>query len=96
MQYLVFEQMKLFIQSKIHYLPVFDKSEKFLGIISARRILSYFKDQSIFKVKVEEIVKKRWQGLITVFDDDMISQAIHLFRTKKISKLIVINQTKKP
>jgi len=59
---------ELFIQSKIHYLPVFDKSEKFLGIISARRILSYFKDQSIFKVKVEGIIKKRWQGLITVYD----------------------------
>lgn len=86
---------ELFIQSKIHYLPVFDKSEKFLGIISARRILSYFKDKSIFKVKVEEIIRKRWQGLITVYEDNTISQAIHLFRTKKISKLIVINQTKK-
>lgn len=95
---------ELFIQSKVHYLPVFDPvprgiqgkpTEKFLGIISARRILSYFKDQSIFKVKVEEIIRKRWQGLITVYEDDMISQAIHLFRTKKISKLIVINQTKK-
>lgn len=87
---------ELFIQSKIHYLPVFDpQSEKFLGIISARRVLSYFKDQPIFKVKVEEIIRKRWQGLITVYEDDTISQAIHLFRTKKISKLIVINQTKK-
>jgi len=87
---------ELFIQSKIHYLPVFDpQSEKFLGIISARRILSYFKDQPIFKVKVEEIIKKRWQGLITIYEDDMISQAIHLFKTKKISKLVVINQERK-
>lgn len=95
---------ELFIQSKIHYLPILSPAplgvqgkyeEKFLGIISARRILSYFKDKSIFKVKVEEIIRKRWQGLITVYEDDTISQAIHLFRTKKISKLIVINQTKK-
>ncbi|MDO9027491.1 MAG: CBS domain-containing protein [Candidatus Roizmanbacteria bacterium] len=87
---------ELFIQSKIHYLPVFDpQSEKFLGIISARRVLSYFKDQPIFKVKVEEIIRKRWQGLITVYEDDMISQAIHLFKTKKISKLVVINQERK-
>lgn len=86
---------ELFIQSKIHYLPVFDLSEKFLGIISARRVLSYFKDQPIFKVKLEEIIKKRWQGLITVYEDDMISQAIHLFKTKKISKLVVINQERK-
>lgn len=86
---------ELFIQSKIHYLPVFDKEDKFLGIISARRILSYFKDLSIFKIKVEEIIKKRWKGLITVFEDDTITQAIHLFKTNKISKLIVINHERK-
>lgn len=87
---------ELFIQSKIHYLPVFnEKSGKFLGIISARRILSYFKDLSIFKVKVEKIINKRWRGLVTVFEDDTISQAIHLFKTKKVSKLIVINHDKK-
>lgn len=86
---------ELFIQSKIHYLPVFDKGDKFLGIISARRILSYFKDLSIFKVKVETIINKRWKGLITVFEDDTITQAIHLFKTNKISKLIVINHERK-
>lgn len=87
---------ELFIQSKIHYLPVFDpENENFLGIISARRILTYFKDLPIFKVKVEEIINKRWQGLITVFEDDTITQAIHLFKAKKISKLIVINHDKK-
>ncbi|MEK7633260.1 MAG: CBS domain-containing protein [Patescibacteria group bacterium] len=86
---------EMFIQSKIHYLPVFSPEEKFLGIISARRILSYFKDQPIFRVKIEEIIRKRWQGLITVFEDDTISRAIHLFKEKKISKLIVINQERK-
>lgn len=95
LNYPISKVCELFIQAKIHYLPVFDEKEKFLGIISARRILSYFKDQPIFKVKIQEIIKKRWQGLVTVYDDDMISQAIHLFRNKKISKLIVINQSKK-
>ncbi|MEK7522031.1 MAG: CBS domain-containing protein [Patescibacteria group bacterium] len=86
---------QLFIESKIHYLPVFDEKDKFLGIISARRILSYFKDLSIFKVGVEKIINKRWQGLVTVYEDDTITQAIHLFKTNKISKLIVINHDKK-
>jgi len=86
---------ELFIQSKIHYLPVFEEKDNFLGIISARRILSYFKDLPIFKVPVEKIINKRWQGLVTVFEDDTITQAIHLFKTKKISKLIVINHDKK-
>ncbi|EKE13916.1 MAG: hypothetical protein ACD_12C00755G0001 [uncultured bacterium] len=87
---------ELFIQSKIHYLPVFDPQDnKFLGIISARRILTYFKDQPIFKVTVEKIIHKRWQGLITIFEDDTITQAIHLFKTKRISKLIVLNHERK-
>lgn len=86
---------ELFIQSKIHYLPVFDEEDKFLGIISARRILSYFKNLSIFKVKLEGLINKRWKGLITVFEDDTITQAIHLFKINKISKLIVINHDRK-
>lgn len=86
---------QLFIESKIHYLPVFDKEEKFLGIISARRILSYFKDLSIFKVGIEKIINQRWQGVVTVYDDDTIAQAINLFKSKKISKLIVVNHDRK-
>jgi len=95
LNYPISKVCELFIQSKIHYLPVFDEKENFLGIISARRILSHFKDQPIFKVKLEEIIKNRWKGPITIYEDDMISHAIHLFKTKKISKLIVINQDKK-
>ncbi len=86
---------QLFIESKIHYLPVFGEKDKFLGIISARRILSYFKDLSIFKVSVEKIINKRWQGLITVYEDDTIAHAISLFKSKRISKLIVISHEKK-
>src|SRR3989338_3601797 len=37
----------LLIESKIHYLPVFGRSEKFLGIISARRILKNLKNLPI-------------------------------------------------
>jgi len=87
--------VQLMNESKIHYLPIFDEKDKFLGIISARRILSYFKDLSIFKVGVEKIIIKRWQGLITVHENDTITQAINLFKSKKISKLIVINHDKK-
>lgn len=86
---------QLFIESKIHYLPVFDGKDKFIGIISARRILSYFKDLSIFKVNIEKIINKRWQGLVTVYEDDTITEAIHLFKNKKISKLIVTSHDRK-
>jgi predicted transcriptional regulator len=86
---------ELFIQSKIHYLPVFDSNESFIGIISARRILAYLKDKIMFKAKINEIISKRWKGLVTVFEDDTISHAIQLFKANKISKLIVVDHNKK-
>src|SRR5215210_6787788 len=33
--YPLYKVMQLFNESKIHYLPVFDRNEKFLGIVSA-------------------------------------------------------------
>jgi len=83
----------LFIQSKIHYLPVFlDKNkDEFLGIISARRLLSYFKDLEVFKVKVEEVLKKK-KSLVVVNQNEKIGYAISLFRKTRYSKLIVIDE----
>lgn len=91
LNYPIVKVCELFIQSKIHYLPVFSKDEKFLGIISVRRVLSYFKDLPIFKKKIEETIKKRWRPLLTVKQETTINEAFHLFKEKKISKLVVID-----
>jgi len=45
----------------------------------------------IFKVKIEEVIKKRWKPLITVRFDDSINNALNLFKSKKISKLVVVD-----
>jgi CBS domain-containing protein len=80
------------IDSKVHYLPVFlDKNkEEFLGIISARRLLSYFKNLELFKVKIAEVLKNK-KPLVTIEENEPIGKAINLFRKTHYSKLVVVN-----
>lgn len=83
---------QLFIDSKIHYLPVFDEKEKFIGIISARRLLSTFKDSPTFKIPIDEFLKTKKNPTYTIYEDGLVSQALSIFKEKKISKLIVVNK----
>ncbi len=86
---------RYFIDTKIHYLPVFDNQEKFLGIVSARHIISLFKDYSVFKVKIQEVLQMKNKALITIFEDDPINHAINIFKKEKISKLVVVGKSLK-
>lgn len=81
---------QLFIESKVHYLPVFDEKDEFLGIISARRLLSHFDGAPIFKEKIKEILKKK-KPLSVVYENDNLSSALSLFKKYKFSKLLVVD-----
>ncbi len=83
---------ELFIESKIHYLPVFDDQEKFLGIISARRLLASYQNSPIFNISIKEILDKKNKPIITVYEEDSISTAVNIFKKTKVSKLIVIGK----
>lgn len=78
---------QLMMSSKIHYLPVFER-EKFIGIISARRIIEGIKGSDRLRVKIDSVIDVK-KSLITVLEDDYISKAMALFKKNKISKLIV-------
>jgi CBS-domain-containing membrane protein len=96
--YLNFPLVKVcnaFIQSRIHYLPVFDEKEKFSGIISARRVLSHLKDLPIFKIKIENFIEDKSRPIVAIYEDDSIAKAVALFKSTKLSKLIVINRDMK-
>lgn len=82
---------ELLIESKIHYLPMFDLTDKFIGIISARRLLFQFRDSPLFKMKIREVLRTKNKSLVTIYEDDSISAALNIFKQSKISKLIVIN-----
>ncbi len=90
--YSVVKVVQLMIESKLHYLPVFDDRDEFVGIVSARRMLSSFADSPLFDIKIKEILKRKKQPLLTVFEEDLISTALNIFKTYRVSKLIVINK----
>ncbi len=85
----------LLIESKIHYLPVFDRKENFLGIISARRILANLMDFPAFKKTIKEALSFRQKPLTVIYEDETVAQALTLFKSTKLSKLIVINRDMK-
>jgi CBS domain-containing protein len=84
--------VRLLIDSKIHYLPVFDDKNKFVGIITARRVLSTIVNDPVFKVKIKEFLKTKRKPLVTVFDDDNINHALTKFKNHRISKIVVVNK----
>lgn len=81
----------LMIESKIHYLPVFDQKDVFSGIISSRHLLSVTRDYKRFQTKIGDILSKKKRPLLTIYEDDPISTAISLFKQYKVSKLVIIN-----
>ncbi|MCX7881479.1 MAG: CBS domain-containing protein [Patescibacteria group bacterium] len=85
---------QLLTESKIHYLPVFDDKDKFIGIISARHFLEKLSHLSIFKIPIKEIIKKK-RSIISVYEDSSIAEALNNFKLYKVSKLIVINHQMK-
>jgi acetoin utilization protein AcuB len=85
----------LLIESKIHYLPVFDRKENFMGIISARRILSSLKDFPAFKKTIKDALRFRRKPLTAVYEDETVAQALSIFKSTKLSKLVVLNRDMK-
>lgn len=84
-----------FIDTKIHYLPVFDSLERFVGIVSARHLITQFQNSPVFNVRIEEVLKMKNKPLITVFEDDPIAHALSIFKKEKVSKLIVMSKNLK-
>jgi len=86
---------QLFVESKIHYLPVFNDQEKFSGIISARHLLTQMQNSNLFRIKISEVLKNKKRPLVTIYEDDSISQAVNIFKSTRVSKIIVIGHDMK-
>lgn len=86
---------QLFIESKLHYLPVFDEKDEFIGITSARRLLTLYQEYKGYKIPISEVLDGKRQPLLSIYETDSIANALHIFKTKKISKLVVINRDMK-
>lgn len=82
-------------ESKIHYLPVFDNNQNFVGITSGRRILREIQKLPIAKTSVLDVYQARNGGVVSIYNNDTINTAMNLFKEHKISKLVVIDQNMK-
>ena len=82
----------LFVESKLHYLPVFGAKKRFVGIVSARRLLSQYRNSQYFDEPVGTFVLKKRQKLQTIQETDTIAQALAQFRKARISKLVVVDK----
>ena len=81
-------------ESKVHYLPVFNDKNEFVGITSARRILGLIRE-SVENMTLGQILAAKNNPLVTINEDDTISKALALFKEHRISKLVVINKQTK-
>ncbi len=86
---------QLMIESKVHYLPVFNDQDKFMGIVSARRLLGALGHLNILDLTIDNFQKIKNRPIITAYETDLVSEAIHTFKTRKISKLVIINRDMK-
>lgn len=86
---------KLFIDSKVHYLPVFDEKENFVGIVSARRLLSSYRNSPFLKKRIGDILKIKNRPLVTIDGENSIASAVALFKKERISKLVVVGKDSK-
>lgn len=96
MNYPLAKVAQLMVESKVHYLPVFDtQKEEFQGIVSARHILSLNQGSAAFNIKIADFLRTKNKPIVTVSEEDVVSQAVQLFKTYKLSKLIVVNKDMK-
>ena len=92
MQHTTGKIAEMMIQSKIHYLPVFNDQDVFIGIVSARNILRTYESHAVFAIPIEEMMRKRNKPLIVILEEETIGHALHIFKTTKLSKLVVVNK----
>lgn len=78
--------------TKMHYLPVFDEGNQFVGIVTANRILTACHNLKGLDVIISEVMRRKNKQIITIDENDPVSTAINLYKIHKISKLVVISK----
>lgn len=94
-KYSISRVAQLFIESKLHYLPIFDDNDKFVGVASARHLLNAYRNSTFFNVRLNEYLQIKNTPVMTIYENDLISTALSTFKNKKISKLIVVDKNKR-
>lgn len=78
----------MMVSSKVHYLPVFGDDDSFVGITSARRLVSLMRD-TVQNIRVSQIISGKNRPLVVIDENQTIAEALQIFQKEKVSKLIV-------
>ncbi|KXK08843.1 MAG: inosine 5'-monophosphate dehydrogenase [Microgenomates bacterium OLB22] len=81
---------RLMRESKMYYLPVFSAG-KYVGVLTAKRMLGEALKQGLFDLPVTKILQKA-RALVIVSEKASVGEALNKYKEKKVSKLMVTDQ----
>lgn len=87
------EIIKSMLDLGLYTLPVFDKKEKVIGIVTAKKILrKLMKNRSLVEAVAEKRIRKK---AVTIPKDSLVRDAFNVFLKESISKLVVVDENGK-
>ncbi len=81
------------INTKTHFLPVFNNQHKFEGITTIRRLLRFIVDNKLLNGNDKITFSNR--KMVTIDKDTTLSQAITIMKQKRVAKLPVVDHENK-
>lgn len=82
---------QMMVSSKVHYLPVFNENDEFVGITSARRLLKLMQD-SVSHTRLSQISAGKKRSVVTISENETIEKALQIFKEIKVSKLVAVDK----
>ena len=78
---------------KLYTLPVFDESEKVIGLVKVKSLLKNLMSNSVFYEEILENMPKR--NILTIPEKSNIGNVYQAFQKYSVSRLIVVDSNKK-
>ena len=85
------EVARLMLESKVHYLPVLDKANRLLGIVTARRVLRAMLGSERVNSTTRDLVETK-AYLQTINLSSNFDEVLRFFERSKLSKIVVVNE----
>ncbi len=87
------EILRVMSELKLYTLPVFDESEKVIGLVKVKSLLKNLMSNSVFYEEILENMPKR--NILTIPEKSNIGNVYQAFQKYSVSRLIVVDSNKK-
>jgi len=84
------EVARLMLESKVHFLPVIDSNNRFLGIVTARRVLKAGLKSRRATDTIQNIIFKK-PYLQTININSSFAEVLRFFEWSRLSKVVIVN-----